>query len=75
MLFEQGQEFGVELNHMKKQDLKKKHVTMNLGHLIATVSSVSKNNQETVATVADLLSSGRVLVETNGERRKALVVK
>ena len=60
---------------MKKQDRKLNRQTMNLGDLIMTVSSCSKNNRETVATVADLLASGRVLVHANGHAARACVVR
>lgn len=48
---------------------------MNLGDLIAAVSACSKNNRETVAAVADLLASGRVLVQSNGTTARAMVVR
>lgn len=49
--------------------------SMNLGDLIMAVSSCAKNNRETVAAVADLLGSGRVLLEANGHLARAFVVK
>ncbi len=60
---------------MKKPDRKLHRQTMNLGDLIMTVSSCAKNSRETVATVADLLNSGRVLVQTNGHAMRAAVVR
>ena len=60
---------------MKKQDRRLHRQTMNLGDLIMTVSSCSKNNRETVATIADLLNSGRVLVQANGHATRAHVVR
>ncbi len=60
---------------MKKQDQKAKSNTMNLGDLIAAVSACSKNNRETVAAVADLLASGRVLMQNNGLAARAMVVR
>ena len=60
---------------MKKQERKLPVQTMNLGDLIMTVSSCAKNNRETVATVADLLASGRVLVQSNGHLSRALVTR
>ena len=60
---------------MKKQDQKAKNATMNLGDLIAAVSACSRNSRETVAAVADLLASGRVLVQSNGTAARALVVR
>ena len=60
---------------MKKQDRKSHRQTMNLGDLIATVSSCSKNNRETVAAVVDLLESGQVLVQANGHMSRAHVTR
>jgi hypothetical protein len=40
-----------------------KPAPMNLGDLIQVVSESSKNQRETVATVVDLLESGRVRVQ------------
>ena len=60
---------------MKKQERKLHRQTMNLGDLIMTVSSCAKNNRETVAAVADLLASGRVLVQSNGHLSRALVTR
>ncbi len=48
---------------------------MNLGDLIMAVSSCSKNSRETVAAVVDLLASGRVLVQQDGQPSRALVVR
>ena len=60
---------------MKKQERKLHRQTMNLGDLIATVSSCSKNNRETVAAVVDLLASGQVLVQCNGHASRAHVIR
>ena len=60
---------------MKKQDRKSHRQMMNLGDLIMTVSSCSKNNRETVAAVVDLLESGRVLVGANGHLPRAHVTR
>jgi hypothetical protein len=60
---------------MKKLDRKSHRQTMNLGDLIMTVSSCSKNTRETVATVVDLLTSGRVLMGTSGHASRAHVVR
>ena len=60
---------------MKKPDRKLNRQTLNLGELIMAVSSCSKNSRETVAAVADLLGSGRVLVHTNGHASRAQVVR
>ena len=47
--------------------------TLSLGDLILAVSSCTKNTRETVAAVADLLSSGQVRVESNGRFQRARV--
>ena len=47
--------------------------TLSLGDLIFAVSSCTKNTRETVAAVADLLSSGQVRVENNGRFQRARV--
>ncbi len=60
---------------MKKTERKMNRQTMNLGDLIMTVSSCSKNNRETVAAVADLLASGRVMVQANGHACRAQLVR
>ena len=60
---------------MKKLDRKSHRQTMNLGDLILTVSSCAKNNRETVAAVVDLLESGRVLLQTNGQMSRAHVTR
>ena len=60
---------------MKKQDRKFHRQTMNLGDLIMTVSSCAKSNEETVATVADLINSGRVLVGSAGHASRAHVTR
>jgi len=44
---------------MKKSSKPQRHAP-SLGDLILAVSSVSRNNREAVAAVADLLESGRV---------------
>jgi hypothetical protein len=46
---------------------------LSLGELILAVSSCTKNTKETVATVADLLGSGRVRLENNGRFTRARV--
>ncbi len=60
---------------MKKTDRKLHHQTMNLGDLIAAVSSCSKNSRETVATVVDLLASGQVMMQHNGHAARAQVTR
>ena len=46
---------------------------LSLGDLILAVSSCTKSTKETVATVADLLGSGRVRVQDNGKFIRARV--
>jgi hypothetical protein len=59
---------------MKKNALiLKPKAKLSLGDLILAVSSCTKNTKETVATVADLLGSGRVRVENNGRFLRAKV--
>ena len=59
---------------MKKNKLiLKPRPKLSLGDLILAVSSCTKNTKETVATVADLLASGRVRVENNGKFLRAKV--
>ena len=59
---------------MKKNTLiLKPRPKLSLGDLILAVSSCTKNTKETVATVADLLGSGRVRVENNGRVLRAKV--
>jgi hypothetical protein len=59
---------------MKKNTLiLKPRPKLSLGDLILAVSSCTKNTKETVATVADLLASGRVRVKSDGRFIKARV--
>lgn len=53
---------------MKKNQNKIHRHNYSLGDLILAVSSSSKNNRETVAAVADLIESGRVRFQTNGQK-------
>ena len=46
---------------------------LSLGDLILAVSSCTKSTRETVATVADLLDSGKVRVQSNGRFLRARV--
>ena len=46
---------------------------LSLGDLVLAVSSCTKSTRETVAAVADLLGSGRVKVEDNGQFLRAKV--
>jgi hypothetical protein len=58
---------------MKKNLKKVARVNYSLGDLIMAVSSVSNNNGETVAAVADLLESGRVRLSSQGRKIRARV--
>jgi hypothetical protein len=60
---------------MKKNTLilKQSRPRLSLGDLILAVSSCTKNTKETVATVADLLGSGKVRVQSNGRFLRARV--
>ncbi|MCX6978624.1 MAG: hypothetical protein NTX04_12000 [Verrucomicrobia bacterium] len=58
---------------MKKNLKKIARVNYSLGDLIMAVSSVSNNNGETVAAVADLLESGRVRLSSQGRKIRARV--
>jgi S-adenosylmethionine:tRNA-ribosyltransferase-isomerase (queuine synthetase) len=56
--------------------MKRRKVTsrpLSLGDLILAVSSYSDTQEETVATVADLLASGRVRIMNNGRKIRARV--
>ncbi|HET9373402.1 MAG TPA: hypothetical protein VFO40_00410 [Chthoniobacterales bacterium] len=46
---------------------------LSLGDLILAVSSYSDTQEETVATVADLLASGQVSIMNNGRKIRARV--
>jgi hypothetical protein len=59
---------------MKKHSLiLKPKPKLSLGDLIVAVSSCTKNTKETVATVADLLASGKVRVQSDGRFIRARV--
>jgi len=59
---------------MKKNTLiLKPRPKLSLGDLILAVSSCTRNTKETVATVADLLGSGKVRVHDNGRFIRARV--
>ncbi len=56
--------------------MKRRKVTsrpLSLGDLILAVSSYSDSQEETVATVADLLASGQVSIMNNGRKIRARV--
>jgi hypothetical protein len=56
---------------MKKTLKKANRQTPSLGELILAVSSVSRNNREAIAAVADLLESGRVCLNSHGRKVRA----
>ena len=59
---------------MKKNNLiLKQRSKLSLGDLIMAVSSCTKNTKETVATVADLLASGKVRVQSGDRFLRARV--
>jgi hypothetical protein len=59
---------------MKKHNLiLKPKAKLSLGDLIVAVSSCTKNTKETVATVADLLDSGKVRLQSGGRFLRAKV--
>jgi hypothetical protein len=59
---------------MKKNNLiLKQRSKLSLGDLIFAVGSCTKNSKETVAAVADLLGSGKVRVQSNGQLLRAKV--
>ena len=60
---------------MKKHNLilKPRQKKLSLGDLIVAVSSCTRNTKETVATVADLLASGKVRVQSDGRFIRAKV--
>lgn len=59
---------------MKKSLKKTARTAPSLGDLILAVSSVSRNNREAVAAVADLLESGRVCLNSQGRKIRARVI-
>lgn len=59
---------------MKKNSLiLKPRPKLSFGDLVLAVSSCTKNTKETVATVADLLASGKVRVQSDGKFLRAKV--
>ena len=59
----------------KNTQILKTRPKLSLGDLVLAVSSCTKNTKETVAAVADLLGSGQVWVENNGQFRRARVCR
>jgi hypothetical protein len=55
----------------KRSQILRRSKKLSLGDLIVAVSSCAKNSRETVATVADLLASGKVRVENHGRFLRA----
>ncbi len=58
---------------MKTNSQMLKSKKLSLGDLILAVSSCTKSTKETVATVADLLGSGQVRIQSNGRFTRARV--
>ena len=56
---------------MKKMPRKIQRAVHNLGELIQLVSSCSRTKSETVATVADLIETGRVRFQSEGHKVRA----
>jgi hypothetical protein len=57
----------------KNSQILRRPQKLSLGDLILAVSSCTKSSRETVATVADLLGSGRVRVKEDGRFLRAKV--
>ena len=57
----------------RNRQILKARTRLSLGDLILAVSSCTNSSRETVATVADLLASGRVRVHENGRFLRARV--
>jgi hypothetical protein len=56
-----------------RRQILKKHARLSLGDLILAVSSCTRNKKETVATVAELFASGKVLLQNDGRFTRARV--
>lgn len=71
----EGIEDAVKRTHsMKKNSLiLKPRSKLSLGDLILAVSSCTSSTKETVATVADLLASGKVRLQSDGKFLRAKV--
>lgn len=63
----------MRLNIMKNPYRKINERHYSLADLVAIVNSCTRNSREAVATVADLLQSGRVLLEKHGELKRVKV--
>jgi aconitase A len=69
-----GTAFGKNKRNMKtNRQILKPRTRLSLGDLILAVSSCTNSSRETVATVADLLASGRVRLHDNGRFLRARV--
>ncbi|HEX3619732.1 MAG TPA: hypothetical protein VHU16_05120 [Candidatus Udaeobacter sp.] len=69
-----GTALGKNGHSMKKnRQILKARTRLSLGDLILAVSSCTNSSRETVATVADLLASGKVRVHDNGRFLRARV--
>jgi aconitase A len=69
-----GTASGKNGHSMKRnRQILKPRTRFSLGDLILAVSSCTNSSRETVATVADLLASGRVRLHDNGRFLRARV--
>jgi len=69
-----GTALGKNGHSMKRnRQILKPRTRLSLGDLILAVSSCTNSSRETVATVADLLASGKVRVHENGRFLRARV--
>ena len=69
-----GTAFGKNGHSVKRnRQILKPRTKLSLGDLILAVSSCANSTTETVATVADLLASGRVRLHDNGRFLRARV--
>jgi len=60
-------------NMKPHRQILKPRARLSLGDLILAVSSCTRNKKETVATVADLFASGKVLLQNDGRFMRARV--
>ena len=60
-------------NMKRNRQILKPRTRLSLGDLILAVSSCTNSSRETVATVADLLASGKVRLHDNGRFLRARV--
>ena len=69
-----GTALGKNGHNMKRnRQILKRRTRLSLGDLILAVSSCTNSSRETVATVADLLASGKVRLQDNGRFLRARV--